>query len=40
MVLDGGILHPELAACVSGAACAHGLQAEDVGLDELLGASC
>jgi len=37
VVLDGHTLHLELAADVSGAAHAHGLQVEDVVLDEVAG---
>ena len=37
MVLDDCMLHPELVAGVSGAACAHGVQLGDVDLDEVAG---
>jgi len=37
VVLDGHMLHLELMVGVSGAACAHGLQAEDIDLDEIAG---
>ena len=37
MVLDCCILHPGLAAGVFGMACAHGLQVEDVDLEEVAG---
>jgi len=37
VVLDGHLLHPELAAGVSDVAHAHGLWVEDVGLEEVAG---
>jgi len=35
--MGGHLLHPELMADVSGAACAHSLQVGDVNLDEFAG---
>ena len=37
MVMDGRMLYTQLAALVSGAACAQSLQVEDVDLDEVAG---
>jgi len=37
VVIDDGMLHPELSADVSGAARAHSLRVDDVDLDEAAG---